>query len=160
MGAIETTATRATTRAAFPGGRTRAAATAARRRERTNGWPAIEIQRAMRRRGGRAGGIGGKRMPRDAPKVDSGSLGALFPHSAMCRLFEGGDEMPTNLALDDSLIEEAVKVGNHRTKKEAVTAALQEYVQARKRREILEWVGKVDYEDDYDPKRLRNRKPQ
>ena len=30
----------------------------------------------------------------------------------------------------------------------------------RKRREILEWVGKVDYEDDYDPKRLRNRKPQ
>ena len=35
--------------------------------------------------------------------------------------------MPTNLALDDSLIEEAVKVGNHRTKKEAVTAALHEY---------------------------------
>ena len=41
--------------------------------------------------------------------------------------------MPTYLALDDSLIEEAVKAGNHRTKKEAVTAALQEYVQARKR---------------------------
>ena len=67
--------------------------------------------------------------------------------------------MPTNLALDDSLIEEAVKVGKHRTKKEAVTAALVEYVQARKRREILDWVGKVDYYDDYDPKRLRDRKP-
>jgi hypothetical protein len=85
---------------------------------------------------------------------------ALSPHIGMCRLFGGGDEMPTNLALDDSLIEEAVKVGNHRTKKEAVTAALQEYVQARKRREILDWVGKVDYYDDYDPKRLRDRKPQ
>jgi Arc/MetJ family transcription regulator len=67
--------------------------------------------------------------------------------------------MPTNLALDDSLIEEAVRVGNHRTKKEAVTAALLEYVQARKQREILAWVGKVDYYDDYDPKRLRGRKP-
>jgi Arc/MetJ family transcription regulator len=38
--------------------------------------------------------------------------------------------MPTNLALDSSLVEEAVKLGNHRTKKEAVTAALREYVQA------------------------------
>jgi Arc/MetJ family transcription regulator len=78
---------------------------------------------------------------------------------AVCRLFGGGMRMPTNLALDDSLIEEAVKAGNHRTKKEAVTAALLEYVQARKRREILEWIGKVDYYDDYEPKRLRDRKP-
>jgi Arc/MetJ family transcription regulator len=65
--------------------------------------------------------------------------------------------MPTNLALDDSLIEDAVRAGNHRSKKEAVTAALKEYVQARKRGEILDWVGKVDYYDDYDPKRLRDR---
>jgi hypothetical protein len=65
--------------------------------------------------------------------------------------------MATNIALDDSLIEEAVRVGNHRTKKEAVTAALNEYVQARKRSEILDLVGKVDYYDDYDPKRLRDR---
>lgn len=67
--------------------------------------------------------------------------------------------MPTNLALDDSLIEDAVRAGNHRSKKEAVTAALKEYVQAHKRGEILEWVGKVDYYEDYDPKRLRDRKP-
>jgi Arc/MetJ family transcription regulator len=77
----------------------------------------------------------------------------------MCRLFGGGDAMSTNLALDDSLIAEAVRVGNHRTKKDAVTAALQEYVQARKRREILDWAGKVEYYEDYDPKRLRDRKP-
>jgi Arc/MetJ family transcription regulator len=66
--------------------------------------------------------------------------------------------MPTKLTLDDSLIAEAVRVGNHRTKKEAVTAALREYIHAGKRREILEWVGKVDYYDDYEPKRLRDRK--
>ena len=34
--------------------------------------------------------------------------------------------MPTNLALDDRLIDEARKIGNHKTKKEAVTAALVE----------------------------------
>ena len=67
--------------------------------------------------------------------------------------------MATNLALDDSLIDEAVKAGNHKTKREAVTAALREYVAARKRREILDWIGKVDYYEDYEPKRLRDRKP-
>jgi hypothetical protein len=67
--------------------------------------------------------------------------------------------MPTDLALDDSLVEEAVKVGNHRTKEEAVTAALQAYAQAQKRLEILDWVGKVDSYEDYESKRLRERKP-
>jgi len=67
---------------------------------------------------------------------------------------------PMNQAPDDSLIEEAVRVGDHQTKEEAVIAALQEYVQARKRQEIFELAGKVDYHDDYDPKQLRDRKPQ
>ncbi|MCG8457683.1 MAG: type II toxin-antitoxin system VapB family antitoxin [Holophagales bacterium] len=63
--------------------------------------------------------------------------------------------MATNLALDDRLIEEAVRVGQHRTKKAAVTAALEEYVRARRRLGILEWMGKVDYLEDYDHKVLR-----
>lgn len=65
--------------------------------------------------------------------------------------------MPTNLALDDRLIEQAVQAGHHRSKKEAVTAALKEYVKSRSRLRILDWVGKVDYYDDYDPKALRRR---
>lgn len=63
--------------------------------------------------------------------------------------------MATNLALDDSLIEEAVEVGHHRSKKEAVTAALQEYVKSRRRLGILEWMGRVEYFEDYDHKKLR-----
>jgi hypothetical protein len=66
--------------------------------------------------------------------------------------------MATNLALDDELIAEAVRVGRHRTKKEAVTAALQEYVKSRQRLGILDWVGKVDYYEDYEPKALRRGK--
>lgn len=67
--------------------------------------------------------------------------------------------MSTNLAIDDRLIEEAQKVGNHRTKKEAVTAALDEYVRRRKQLGILEMFGKVDFDENYDQRRERDRKP-
>ncbi len=63
--------------------------------------------------------------------------------------------MATNLALDDRLIEEAVEIGHHPSKKSAVTAALKEYVKARRRLKILDWMGRVEYYDDYDHKSLR-----
>ena len=66
--------------------------------------------------------------------------------------------MPTNLALDDSLISEAKKIGNHKTKKSAVTEALKEYIQRRKQSEIRELFGKIEYSDDYDFKAARSRK--
>ena len=66
--------------------------------------------------------------------------------------------MPTNLAIDDKLIEEARKIGRHRTKKEAVTAALDEYIRRRKQLGILEMFGKVDFDPSYDFKRERYRK--
>lgn len=66
--------------------------------------------------------------------------------------------MPTNLAIDDRLIEEAQKVGGHRTKRETVTAALNEYIRRRKQLEILELFGKIDYDPDYDYRRERRRK--
>lgn len=66
--------------------------------------------------------------------------------------------MPTNLALDDHLIEEAQKLGRHRTKKDAVTAALDEYVRRRKQQEILSLFGTIDFDDAYDYKRERRSK--
>ncbi|MBI4006286.1 MAG: type II toxin-antitoxin system VapB family antitoxin [Gammaproteobacteria bacterium] len=67
--------------------------------------------------------------------------------------------MATNLALEDKLIDEARRIGKHKSKKEAVTAALKDYIRSRKRLEILDWIGKVEYYDDYDYKALRTRKP-
>jgi Arc/MetJ family transcription regulator len=63
--------------------------------------------------------------------------------------------MATNLALDDKLIDEARKIGNHKTKKEAVTAALDEYIRRRKQLEILELAGTIDYDPTYDYKKMR-----
>jgi Arc/MetJ family transcription regulator len=66
--------------------------------------------------------------------------------------------MPTNLAIDDRLIEEVQKLGRHRTKKAAVTAALDEYIQRRKQRDILALFGTIDYQNNYDYKKERTRK--
>lgn len=52
--------------------------------------------------------------------------------------------MATNLALDDKLIDAAVKAGGHRTKREAVNAALREYLRLMKRREAIEAMGTED----------------
>ena len=65
--------------------------------------------------------------------------------------------MATNLALDDALIEAAVRVGSHPSKKAAVTRALEEYVQRHKQQEILALFGEVDYDPDYDYKAQRGR---
>lgn len=66
--------------------------------------------------------------------------------------------MATNLALDDDLIIEAQKIGQHKTKKAVVTEALQEYIQRRKQLEILQLFGTMDYDEDYDYKQQRNAK--
>jgi hypothetical protein len=66
--------------------------------------------------------------------------------------------MPTNLAIDDRLLLEAQKAGGHRTKRETVTAALEEYIRHRKQQEILSLFGKIDFERGYDYKRERKAK--
>jgi Bacterial antitoxin of type II TA system, VapB len=65
--------------------------------------------------------------------------------------------MATNLALDDRLIEEARSVGGHKTKKDAVTAALAEYIQRRKQMRITKLFGTIEYEPGYDYKAERQR---
>jgi Arc/MetJ family transcription regulator len=65
--------------------------------------------------------------------------------------------MATNLALDDTLIQEAQRVGKHKTKKAAVTDALKEYIQRRKQKKILDLFGTVDWDPRYDYKRSRRR---
>ena len=65
--------------------------------------------------------------------------------------------MPTNLALDDRLIEEARRAGGHKTKKEAVNAALDEYVRRRKQMRILDAFGTISFDADYDYKAERQR---
>jgi len=65
--------------------------------------------------------------------------------------------MPTNLALDDNLIKEAQAIGGHKSKKAAVTTALEEYVQRHKQAEIIKHFGKIDFDPSWDYKADRRR---
>lgn len=63
--------------------------------------------------------------------------------------------MPTNLKLDDKLIEETVKLGNFKSKQQAVNSALAEFVHRRQRLRILDLAGKIDFAPGWDYKKLR-----
>ena len=66
-------------------------------------------------------------------------------------------DMATNLAIDDKLLEEALKIGGHRTKKATVTEALEEYIRHRKQVKIIERFGTIDYDRGYDYKKQRRK---
>ncbi len=63
--------------------------------------------------------------------------------------------MPTNLAIDDRLLDEARTVGGYRTKRETVNEALREFIQRRQRVELAKLAGRVEYDSKYDYKRER-----
>ena len=66
--------------------------------------------------------------------------------------------MPTNLAIDDELLEEALRLGGHRTKKATVNEALKEYIERRRQLKILDLFGQIDYDPAYDYKKERRRR--
>lgn len=65
--------------------------------------------------------------------------------------------MPTNLAIDDALLEEAQKIGGHKTKKATVTEALEEYIRRRKQSQIVRLFGTVEFDPKYDYKKQRRK---
>lgn len=66
--------------------------------------------------------------------------------------------MATNLSIDPELIEQAVKVGGERTKKAAVTRALEEYIARRKQKHLLELMRKLEWDESFDYKFERSRR--
>jgi hypothetical protein len=66
--------------------------------------------------------------------------------------------MATNLSLDPKLIEQALALSGEKTKKAAVTRALEEFVARRRQRALLNLMGKLDWDPAYDYKKERSRK--
>ena len=66
--------------------------------------------------------------------------------------------MATNLALDDKLLEEALKIGGHASKKATVTEALEEYILRRKQARVIDLFGRIDFDPAYDYKKQRRRR--
>lgn len=65
--------------------------------------------------------------------------------------------MATNLSIDPDLINRALAVSGERTKKGAVTKALEEFVARRKQKRLLELVGQLEWDESFDYKAERSR---
>ncbi len=65
--------------------------------------------------------------------------------------------MATNLSIDPELIERALAVSGERTKKAAVTKALQEFIARRRQKRLLDLMGKLEWDSSYDYKAERAR---
>ncbi|HCB04825.1 MAG TPA: type II toxin-antitoxin system VapB family antitoxin [Nocardioides sp.] len=63
--------------------------------------------------------------------------------------------MATNLAIDPELLEHALAVSGVRTKKEAVTIALEEFIARREQRQLLDLFGTLEWDEGYDYKQAR-----
>lgn len=66
--------------------------------------------------------------------------------------------MPTNLAIDDQLLFSAQKIGGLKTKKDTVNQALREFISRRKQAGVVKLFGTIDYDPNYDYKKLRKLK--
>lgn len=65
--------------------------------------------------------------------------------------------MATNLSIDPELIERALEVSGERTKKAAVTKALEEFIARRRQKHLLELMGKLEWDKAFDYKIERSR---
>jgi Arc/MetJ family transcription regulator len=65
--------------------------------------------------------------------------------------------MATNLSIDPDLIQRALEVSGERTKKAAVTKALQEFIARRRQKRLLDLVGKLEWDPSFDYKAERRR---
>jgi hypothetical protein len=66
--------------------------------------------------------------------------------------------MATNLSLDPKLLERALEVSGERTKKAAVTRALEEFIARRSQKRLLELMDTLEWDTSYDYKAERSRR--
>jgi Arc/MetJ family transcription regulator len=63
--------------------------------------------------------------------------------------------MRTNIELDDEKVQEAQRLTGAKTKKDVVNLALDELIKARRKKDLLELAGKIQFYEGYDHKKLR-----
>ena len=66
--------------------------------------------------------------------------------------------MATNLDIDQELLEEALKIGGQKSKKNTVNKALKEFIEKRKQKEIISTFGSIVYEPGYEYKKSRRKR--
>ena len=62
--------------------------------------------------------------------------------------------MRTNIVLDENLVHEATKLTGVRTKRELIDLALRELIRSRRKKNLFDLSGKIQFTDDFDHKQL------
>ncbi len=133
-----------------------------------DGWPAfVGLERSVddgtrgRFGGPSSKGLDAVKAPPSQVMVRHG-LG-LTPSSELdvsvpvCQLVCGESHMATNLSIDPELIERALAVSGEKTKKAAVSRALEEFIARREQKKLLELFGSLEWDPAYDYKAERTR---
>ncbi|HEV2042021.1 MAG TPA: type II toxin-antitoxin system VapB family antitoxin, partial [Casimicrobiaceae bacterium] len=92
---------------------------------------------------------------KDAWRSSSGRLPAK---PGLCKLLCKEQHMATNLALDPDLVERALKVSGEKTKKAAVSRALEEFITRRSQKRLVDLMGKLEWDESFDYKAERSRR--
>lgn len=66
--------------------------------------------------------------------------------------------MATNLSIEPELIQRALEVSGEKTKKAAVSKALEEFIARREQKKVLELFGSLEWDSEYDYKAERDRR--
>jgi Arc/MetJ family transcription regulator len=81
-----------------------------------------------------------------------------LPKTTLCRVVCKEPHMATNLSLDPDLLERVLKVSGERTKKAAVTRALEEFIARRRQKRLLHLMGNLEWDNSFDFKAERSRR--
>jgi len=81
----------------------------------------------------------------------------IVKQGLLCKIMCEGTHMATNLSIDPELLDQALEVSGERTKKAAVTKALQEFIARRRQKGLLELMGNLEWDDSFDYKAERSR---
>jgi len=65
--------------------------------------------------------------------------------------------MAVNLAINDGLLEDARRLGGYDSQRDVVHAALEEFIQRRRVEDVVKLFGNIEFDENYDYKKLRNR---
>jgi len=76
----------------------------------------------------------------------------------MCKIMCRGPHIATNLSIDPDLLDRALAVSGERTKKAAVTKALQEFIARRRQKRLLDLMGQLEWDEGFDYKADRSRR--
>ncbi len=66
--------------------------------------------------------------------------------------------METKIVLDDKLLNDALSVSGLKSKEELINAALKEYIKVKKRKDLTELAGRIEFSQDFDYKKMRELK--